>query len=152
MEKRLFPFRVDPFLRRSKNFDRFSPLNVSIPLKLGIHSWTIYNVFESLIVLIFGCSHKEDYIPIHILTHSCRVDPSDFLTFCTSLFSKRVALRKHAYTTILNILPPKNEKIQIKNSDIFHISAQNIDCGYSLEPPRRGGSNEYPQSMFLGRN
>ena len=30
----------------------------------------------------------------------------------------------------------------------FHISAQNIDCGYSLEPPRRGGSNEYPQSMF----
>ena len=34
---------------------------------------------------------------------------------------------------------------------IFHISAQNIDCGYSLEPPRRGGSNEYPQSMFLSR-
>ena len=37
------------------------------------------------------------------------------------------------------------------NSDIFHISARNIDCGYSLEPPRRGGSNEYPQSMFLDR-
>ena len=31
---------------------------------------------------------------------------------------------------------------------IFLISAQNIDCGYSLEPPQRGGSNEYPQSMF----
>ena len=31
---------------------------------------------------------------------------------------------------------------------IFRISAQNIDCGYSFEPPRRGGSNEYPQSMF----
>ena len=42
----------------------------------------------------------------------------------------------------------KNENFHIKNSDIFHISAQNIDCGYSLEPPRRGGSNEYPQSMF----
>ena len=25
---------------------------------------------------------------------------------------------------------------------------KNIDCGYSLEPPRRGGSNDYPQSMF----
>ena len=37
----------------------------------------------------------------------------------------------------------------IKKSDIFHISAQNIDCRYSLEPPRRGGSNEYPQSIFL---
>ena len=41
---------------------------------------------------------------------------------------------------------------RIKNSDISHITAQNIDCGYSLEPPRRGGSNEYPHSMFLSRN
>ena len=57
-------------------------------------------------------------------------------------------LRKHAYSNILKILPPKNENFQMKNSDIFHISAQNIDCGYSLEPPQRGGSNEYPQSMF----
>ena len=39
-----------------------------------------------------------------------------------------------------------------KKTDIFHISAQNMDCGYSLEPPRRGGSNEYPQSMVLSRN
>ena len=42
----------------------------------------------------------------------------------------------------------KTENFQIKNSDISHISAQNIDCGYSLELPRRGSSNEYPQSMF----
>ena len=39
-----------------------------------------------------------------------------------------------------------------KNLIFFHIPAQNIDCGYPLEPPRRGGSNEYPQSMFLSRN
>ena len=45
----------------------------------------------------------------------------------------------------------KTWKISDK-SDLFRISAQNIDCGYSLEPPRRGGSNEYPQSMFLSRN
>ena len=31
---------------------------------------------------------------------------------------------------------------------IFLIFAQNIDCVYSLEPPRRGGYNDYPQSMF----
>ena len=61
-------------------------------------------------------------------------------------------LRKHAYSNILKILLPKNENFQIKNSIVFLISAQNIDCGYSLEPPRRGGSNEYPQSMFLNRN
>ena len=39
---------------------------------------------------------------------------------------------------------------------IFLIFAQNIDCGYTLEPPRRGGSNggsnEYPQSMFWSKN
>ena len=35
---------------------------------------------------------------------------------------------------------------------IFLMSAQNIDCGYSLEPPHRGGSNEYPQSMFWAKN
>ena len=27
----------------------------------------------------------------------------------------------------------KRENFQIKESDIFHISAQNIDCGYPLE-------------------
>ena len=42
----------------------------------------------------------------------------------------------------------KNWKFSDKNSDIFHMSAQNIDCGYSLESPYQGGSNEYPQSMF----
>ena len=34
----------------------------------------------------------------------------------------------------------------------FIFLLKNMDCGYSLEPPRRGGSNEYPQSMFLNRN
>ena len=58
------------------------------------------------------------------------------------------SLRKHAYSNILKILPPENENFQLKNPNIFHISAQNIDCGYSLEPPRQGGSNEYSQSMF----
>ena len=46
----------------------------------------------------------------------------------------------------------KIENFLTKNSNIFHISAQNIDCVYSLEPPRRGGSNEYPQSTVLSRN
>ena len=66
----------------------------------------------------------------------------------TSSTEGPMSLRKHAYSNILKILPPKNETFQIKCFDIFHISVQNIDCGYSLEPPRRGGSNEYPQSMF----
>ena len=43
-------------------------------------------------------------------------------------------------------------KFRQKNLDIFLIFAQNIDCGYTLEPPHRGGSNEYPQSMFWSKN
>ena len=44
-----------------------------------------------------------------------------------------IPLWKQAYSNILKILPLENENFQIKSSDIFHISAQNIDCGYSLE-------------------
>ena len=62
-----------------------------------------------------------------------------------------ISLRKHAYSNILKKLPLKTESFQINILIFFHISAQNIDCGYSLEPPRRGGSNEYPQSTFLSR-
>ena len=61
-------------------------------------------------------------------------------------------LRKDAYSNILRTLPPKNENFQMKNSDIFNISAQNIDCGYLLEPPCRGSSNKCPQSIILIRN
>ena len=58
------------------------------------------------------------------------------------------AWRKHAYLNILKFLQPKKENFQMKNFTISHNSAQNIDCGYSLEPPRRGGSNEYPNLCF----
>ena len=42
----------------------------------------------------------------------------------------------------------KNENFQIKNSDIFHISAQHIDCGYSLESPRWDGSTSTHNLCF----
>ena len=48
--------------------------------------------------------------------------------FCVTLFT----LRKHVYSNILKILQTKMDNFQIKKSDIFHISAQNINCGYSL--------------------
>ena len=58
--------------------------------------------------------------------------------------------RKRTYI----ILTPLNPHLYSKTGvyrGIYHfllISALNIDCGYSLEPPRRGGSNGYPHSMF----
>ena len=62
------------------------------------------------------------------------------------------SLRKHAHAIYKNFFGCKNENFYWKNFDIFLIFAQNIDCGYTLEPPRRGGSNEYPQSMFWSKN
>ena len=62
------------------------------------------------------------------------------------------SLRKHTYSNILKISPSKTERFLIKILIFFHISAKHIDCGYWLEPPRRGDSNEYPQSTFLNRN
>ena len=54
------------------------------------------------------------------------------------------------YTEIFKVV--KNGNFHQKNFDIFLIFAQNIDCGYTLKPPRRGGSNEHPQSMFWSKN
>ena len=62
-----------------------------------------------------------------------------------------ISLRKHAY---INLTPLKPHFYKVKLGFtgvyiIFLFLLKNIDYGYSLEPPRRGGSNEYPQSMFL---
>ena len=53
------------------------------------------------------------------------------------------------YTAIFIAI--KKEYFQQKNFDIFLIFTQNIDRGYTLEPPCRGGSNEYPQSLFWSK-
>ena len=54
--------------------------------------------------------------------------------------------QEHAYIILTHLIP------KVGFTGVYIISAKNIDCEYSLEPPRRCGSNEYPQSMFLGRN
>ena len=59
--------------------------------------------------------------------------------------------KTHLFKYIENFTT-ENCKFSDKNSDIFLISAQNIDCGYLLELPRRDGSNEYSQSMFLSKD
>ena len=42
----------------------------------------------------------------------------------------------------------KIENFTRKKFDFFNTFAQNIHCRYTLEPPRPGGSNEYPQCIF----
>ena len=76
---------------------------------------------------------------------------SNPLTYNTSVWKhKEYSITK---TRLYNLDPIKPHFYIVKLGFtgvfiIFLLSAKNIDCGYSLEPLRRGGSNEYPQSMF----
>ena len=74
-------------------------------------------------------------------------------TYSHVAIQMRVIIKKTRLFKYIENFTSKNLKIfRWKPLKFFHISAQNINCGYSLEPPHRGGSNEYPQSMFLSRN
>ena len=57
--------------------------------------------------------------------------------------------RKHVHVMYTPLYPNFiHENWDLQGIPIFRILLQNIDCGYWLEPPRRGASNAYPQSMF----
>ena len=77
----------------------------------------------------------------------CLYPMGKYYTVVKAPYDRCIALQKHSYSNIYETLPPKTENFQIKNSDIFHISAQNTVCGYL-----QGSSNENPQSMFSSRN
>ena len=87
-----------------------------------------------------------------IFCYNCDIISSDFAEFndhCIVNHSEEIITK----TWLYNFDPLKPHFYIVKLGFtgvyiIFLISAQNMDCGYSLEPPRRGGSNEYPQSMF----
>ena len=66
-----------------------------------------------------------------------------------TLTDSRKDITKRRLFKYIEKITIKNSKFSDKNSDNFHIYTQNIDCKYSLEQSRRGGSNEYPQSLFF---
>ena len=67
---------------------------------------------------------------------------------------KIYTLRKHAYSNILKILPPKNENFQMKKFWYFSYfcSKHRLWVLVRTASPSRGGSYEYPQSMFSSKN
>ena len=63
-------------------------------------------------------------------------------------------LYHHSYClSHCHCIPRATDKVGIwwKLRDNFPYFYKNICCGYSLESPRWGNSNEYPQHMFLWR-
>ena len=90
------------------------------------------------------CIHLVDFLPF----------PPIKRTFVTR-FALVLTLSIHIImkTCLYNFDPLKPHFFIVKLGftgvdSIFLFLLKNIECGYSLEPPRRGGSNEYPQSMF----
>ena len=75
----------------------------------------------------------------------------DFLiNLCKAKIPIRLAIKK-IYLYNFDPLKPHFYLVKLRFTGVyisFLISAQNIDCGYSLEPPRRGGSNEYHNLWF----
>ena len=72
------------------------------------------------------------------------------------LFDMRMELGKGHYENLSiqyteNFVSIKYQKNHWKSSDNFKMFAQNVYCGYTLKLPRRGGSNEYQQSLFWNK-
>ena len=116
------------------------------------------NCFIGGIVLYFNTVEKSNKTLSWntVFTLTIQMDRVDLIRYCRSgsiLFAiDPFIMKTPIFKYIEHFTSKKAEIFQIRNPDIFHISAQNIDCGYSLEPPRRGNSNEYPQSTFLSIN
>ena len=123
----------------------FSCVVLFVGLLLCSVSWSSYWGREKLALLFFGLGLCAVCLGAFALPLSAIGGLCSVIMFLPHYEKKPIQIYWKKFTT-------KNENFQINISDIFHISDQNIDYGYSLGPPRRGGSNEYPQSFFLNRN
>ena len=77
-----------------------------------------------------------------------------------AVMGKVTASRKHIYIILTPLTPLLSSNNGVYRGILFFsfffffcfcfffYLLENIDCEYMLEPRRRGGSNEYPQSMF----
>ena len=112
-------------------------------------AWHLYSVWQGL---------------TRCISSSDRADAPSYSSHCMSYIWKYSAVFVNGHvstTTALCITKTYTYKILIPLTHfyivklgftgvciIILISAQNIDCAYSLKLPRRGSSNEYPKSMF----
>ena len=106
---------------------------------------------EAAQILTLSARYLSRFLSSDLTCQLCKT-ASVLVAMVVVIFKKLYTLRKHAYAINRDFFSFKIENFQLKNFDIFLIFSQNIDCGYTLEPPRRGGSNEYPQSMFWSKN
>ena len=102
------------------------------------------------------CTHSEEkcqnLFSVKIIRTIINMSSESVAIFCVPNSWKRV-LNSITKTCLCNVDPlePHFYIVKLGFTGVyinFLISSKNINCRYSLEPPRRGSSNEYPQSMF----
>ena len=108
------------------------------------------NLQQMTLLIFFSFSERKKNVDM-----SCKSSSKQMIHMkCQDLFSlkkknKNKSLEYHLLQILLGVkglsitktrlfkyienFTTKNENFQMKNSGIFHISAQIIDCGYSLE-------------------
>ena len=153
--KNLLPIGANCFLKRrslfrngwANSFETKQFWNGYLPWKyIHSHQFLIILVLNFEQVRICGYGGWFAYC-IRAFFPCCFSAVSDSLD-CTYTCITKTRLFKYIENFTSKIWKFSDKKLWY----FFHISAQNIDFGYLLEPPRQGGSNEYPQSMFLSRN
>ena len=109
---------------------------------------------HKLIWVFVACVFKKVRF-VHALSHTyfVKMDPLETRNTPKHKNSRLDFIRLITNTYLYNFDPLKPHfyivKLGFTGYTLFFLFLlQNIDCGYSLEPPRRGGSTEYPQSMF----
>ena len=130
---------VNPYL--TNGFSHYYHLGESTFIFRGIRSdFQFLNKF--LMKILLANRIAPDGMPSSAASH--------LGLFCLPMSHKRDARHKWVNMLIYRdfFRCKKKWKFHWKNFDIFNIFAQNIDCGYMLEPPQWGGSNKYPQSIF----
>ena len=65
------------------------------------------------------------------------------------LLHKKCMLRYKYYVYTPSYVDIGLDKSGYQVNIFFLFLNENICCGYSLEAPRRGASNEYPQHVFI---
>ena len=117
-----------------------------VPLRCHVY---LFNLWRAEPNKYDTCNRQHIPYMSFIYLHTPHVHVLDIFIIAPLLFLASVVHYENMpmqYTVIFQGC--KKYNFQMKKCYIFLIFVQNIDCGYSLEPPYYGGSNVYPQYMF----